>query len=143
MRTPGRWPTASSSPRASAENHPCQEFRDAVLAAPQAAHRHELSGVLDEVEDAQRRRVAADLVDDGGHVVSTVLLHQLHILLVHVRSVLDGVDSGLRGPEDALGSVSVSGDFAAELVSQKVLEKLQHGRVIELRVRDVAAPRVR
>ena len=45
-----------------------------------------------------------------------MLLHGGDALVVDVGAVLDGVDAGLRGPEDALRSVGVRGDLAAEAV---------------------------
>ena len=52
----------------------------------------------------------------GGDEVGAVLLHGGDALVVDVGAVLDGVDAGFGGPEDALRSVGVGGDFAAEAV---------------------------
>ena len=53
----------------------------------------------------------------GGDEVGAVLLHHGDAFVVEVGAVLDGVDAGLAGPEDALCAVGVGGDLAAEAVS--------------------------
>ena len=68
--------------------------------------------------EGRKVAVLLDPVDEvgGGNEVGAVLEHHGDVGVVEVAAVLDGVDAGLRGPEDGLRSVGVRGDLAAEAV---------------------------
>ena len=90
----------------------CLDGADGVLLLDRAYVLH-LLGV-------ERGQVAVLLhpVDEvgRGHKVGAVLEHHGNVGIVHVAAVLDGIDSGLGGPENRLRTMRVGGYLAAEPV---------------------------